>query len=147
MMVRYTVSEFLSAKGSFSSIDSHHGCYLAVKIVSNILRKAQGRKFEKEWIQFIDIMAYLSILCWFKTIDYNNVIQKVQPYVDLIKVHAVRQATFIRSTCNNAVNTRGLTDKCQGMITAGWKMSSGKQILKFRSTTRQCLLGRRGNME
>ena len=28
--------------------NSHHGCYLAVKIVSNILKKAQGRKFEKE---------------------------------------------------------------------------------------------------
>ena len=28
--------------------DSHHGCYLAVEIVSNILKKAQGRKFEKE---------------------------------------------------------------------------------------------------
>ena len=26
----------------------YHGCYLAVKIVSNILKKAQGRKFEKE---------------------------------------------------------------------------------------------------
>ena len=34
--------------------NSHHGFYLAVKIVSNILKKAQGRKFEKEWIQFID---------------------------------------------------------------------------------------------
>ena len=28
--------------------NSHHGCYLAVNIVSNILKKAQGRKFEKE---------------------------------------------------------------------------------------------------
>ena len=28
--------------------DDHHGCYLAVKIVSNILKKAQGRKFVKE---------------------------------------------------------------------------------------------------
>ena len=28
--------------------NSHHGCYLAVKIVSNILKKAQGQKFEKE---------------------------------------------------------------------------------------------------
>ena len=28
--------------------NSHHGCYLTVKIVSNILKKAQGRKFEKE---------------------------------------------------------------------------------------------------
>ena len=28
--------------------NSHHGCYLGVKIVSNILKKAQGRKFEKE---------------------------------------------------------------------------------------------------
>ena len=28
--------------------NSHHGCYLAVKIVSNVLKKAQGRKFEKE---------------------------------------------------------------------------------------------------
>ena len=26
----------------------HHGCYLAVKMVSYILKKAQGRKFEKE---------------------------------------------------------------------------------------------------
>ena len=26
----------------------HHGCYLAVKIVSNILKKAEGQKFEKE---------------------------------------------------------------------------------------------------
>ena len=28
--------------------NSHHGCYLAVKIVSYILKKALGRKFEKE---------------------------------------------------------------------------------------------------
>ena len=28
--------------------NGHHGFYLAVKIVSNILKKAQGRKFEKE---------------------------------------------------------------------------------------------------
>ena len=28
--------------------NSHHGCYLPVKFVSNILKKAQGRKFEKE---------------------------------------------------------------------------------------------------
>ena len=28
--------------------NGHHGCYLAVKIVSYILKKAQGRKFEKE---------------------------------------------------------------------------------------------------
>ena len=28
--------------------DDHHGCYLAVKIVSNILKKAQGRKFDKK---------------------------------------------------------------------------------------------------
>ena len=32
---------------------SHHGYYLAVK-VSNILKKAHGRKFEKERIKFID---------------------------------------------------------------------------------------------
>ena len=39
--------------------NSHHGCYLAVKIVSNILKKAQGRKFEKEWIQFIDYNFFI----------------------------------------------------------------------------------------
>ena len=36
----------------------------------------------------------------FNVID--DVIQKVQRHVDLIKLHAV---TFIRSTCNNAVDT------------------------------------------
>ena len=39
--------------------NGHHGCYLAVKTVSNILKKAQGRNFEKEWIQFIDILMEL----------------------------------------------------------------------------------------
>ena len=37
----------------------HHGCYLAVKMVSYILKKAQGRKFEKEWIQFIDFIVII----------------------------------------------------------------------------------------
>ena len=31
-----------------------NACYLAVKVVSNILKKAHGGKFEKEWIKFID---------------------------------------------------------------------------------------------
>ena len=30
-----------------------------MKIVSNILKKAQGRKFEKEWIQFIDFIVII----------------------------------------------------------------------------------------
>ena len=34
--------------------NGHHDRYLDVKIVSNIQKKAQGRKFEKEWILFID---------------------------------------------------------------------------------------------
>ena len=34
----------------------------------------------------------------------DDVIQKVQRHEDLIKAHAVRKATFIRSMCNNAVN-------------------------------------------
>ena len=40
-------------------MSSHHGCYLAVKIVSYILKKAQGRKFEKEWIHFIDFIVII----------------------------------------------------------------------------------------
>ena len=43
------------------------------------------------------------------TIDFHrlnvirDVIQKVQRHDDLIKTHAVRYATFIRSTCKNLV--------------------------------------------
>ena len=46
--------------------DGHHGCYLAVKIVSNILEKAQGRKYEKEWIQYIDFIVIIpfGIIIW-----------------------------------------------------------------------------------
>ena len=60
----------------------HHGCYLAVKIVSNILKKAQGRKFEKEWIQLIDfigiipygiiILNYLWFQYWQKSRNWLN---------------------------------------------------------------------------
>ena len=32
---------------------------IVVKIVSNILKKAQGQKFEKEWIQFIDFIVII----------------------------------------------------------------------------------------
>ena len=46
--------------------NSHHGCYLAVKIVSNILKKAQGRKFEKELIQFIDFFFLVIALSKFR---------------------------------------------------------------------------------
>ena len=35
-------------------------------------------------------------------------IKKVQRHGDLIKAHAKRKTTFIRSRCNNAVNMRGL---------------------------------------
>ena len=45
-----------------------------MKIVSNILKKAHGRKFEKEWMQFIDFIViipygiirlnYLKIFIW-----------------------------------------------------------------------------------
>ena len=51
------------------------------------------------------IMTSLSSLCQFNVID--NVIQKVQNHDDLIKAHAMRWATFIRSMCNNAVSLRG----------------------------------------
>ena len=46
---------------------------------------------------------------WFtlQTFVIGDVIQKVLRYHDLIKIHAVRWPTFIRSACNNAVNMRG----------------------------------------
>ena len=57
-------------------MNGHHGCYLAVKIVSNILKKAQVRKFEKEWIQFIDFIVIipfgiiiLNYLCYFSDLQ------------------------------------------------------------------------------
>ena len=40
--------------------NGHHGCYLAVKIVSYILKKGQGRPFEKERIQFIDLIVFIA---------------------------------------------------------------------------------------
>ena len=42
------------------------------------------------------IIDFLSIQCHWRPI------QKVQRHDDLIKAHAMRQATLIRSTCNNA---------------------------------------------
>ena len=39
----------------------HHGCYLVEKVVSNILKKAHGRKFDKERMQFIDFIVYNSL--------------------------------------------------------------------------------------
>ena len=59
-------------------------------------------------------------MCLFNVID--DVIQKMQCHVELIKIHAVKQMTFIRSTCYNAVKDKdyclmeiikGLTDKGQ----------------------------------
>ena len=47
----------------------------------------------------------LHVSCRFNGI--GDVIQKVQRHDDLINAHAVRQATFIRTTCNNAVIIRG----------------------------------------
>ena len=52
--------------GSHHKPYRHHGCYLAVKIVSNTLKKAQGRKFEKECIQSIDLITIIpfGIIIW-----------------------------------------------------------------------------------
>ena len=74
----------------------HHECYLAVKIVSNILKKAQGRKFEKECLQFIDyIIIYLhfqskplmNLKIFFATIHnlmkYINMIDSCQAHLPM----------------------------------------------------------------
>ena len=37
----------------------------------------------------------------------NDAIQKVKRHDDLIQAHAMRWATFSRSTCNNAIKMRG----------------------------------------
>ena len=53
------------------------------------------------------IMAYfVSISCRFNVIDDTNF--KVQRHDDMIKTPVVRSAKYIRSTCSNAVNMRGI---------------------------------------
>ena len=49
-------------------------------------------------------VQYLSKIVSVHIID--DVTQSVQHHEDVTKAHSVRQATFIRSTCNNAVNMR-----------------------------------------
>ena len=51
---------------------------------------------------FVQLCEHFS--CRFNVID--DVIQKVQRHDDLIKAHAERLATFIRSACNNVSSMR-----------------------------------------
>ena len=46
-LIDFTLSQIFG-HGPSSMYYGHHGCYLAVKVVSNILKKAHGRKFQKE---------------------------------------------------------------------------------------------------
>ena len=46
-LIEFTLSQIFG-HGPSSMYYGHHGCYKAVKVVSNILKKAHGRKFEKE---------------------------------------------------------------------------------------------------
>ena len=45
----------LTTGSQISNPYGHHECYLVDEIVSNILKKAYDRKFDKEWMQFIDL--------------------------------------------------------------------------------------------